>query len=69
MKQSYKIVWKIVRSQFKKLNSYDFYQTLKSQGAFDYPLLKVDYSIDSTKNTPSQSASLIYDFIRPKIYS
>ncbi len=47
------------RKEFGKLASVDQYQTLKSEGAFEFPKLPSDIAIDTTKQSPAAAARLI----------
>jgi len=56
------------RRTYNKLNSTTFYKELKEKGSFDYPPLSIDFSVNSSFNSPSQSAALIYEYVKERIY-
>jgi chloramphenicol 3-O-phosphotransferase len=49
------------RKEFGKLASLARYRKLKSEGAFDFPKLPSDISIDTTKQSPAAAAKIISD--------
>ena len=49
------------RKEFGKLASLEQYQSLKSDGAFEFPQLPNDISIDTTNQPPAAAAKLIKD--------
>jgi chloramphenicol 3-O-phosphotransferase len=51
------------RKEFGKLASLDQYRSLRDAGAFNFPKLPQDLSVDTTSQTPADSARLISDFI------
>jgi hypothetical protein len=51
------------RKEFGKLASIDHYRSLKDNGAFEYPKLPSEISIDTTNQSPVDSARLINEYI------
>ncbi len=51
------------RKEFGKLASVDQYRSLRSEGAFEFPKLPCDISIDITNQSPAGAANLINDQI------
>ena len=51
------------RKEFGKLASLEQYRTLKSAGAFEFPQLPSDISIDTTNQSPAITAKLISDHL------
>ncbi len=51
------------RKEFGKLASLEQYRSLKSDGAFEFPKLPSDISIDTTNQSPAASAQLISDHL------
>ena len=51
------------RQEFGKLASLDQYRSLRDAGAFRFPKLPQDLSVDTTSQTPADSARVINDFI------
>ncbi|HKP46087.1 MAG TPA: hypothetical protein VJT50_05760 [Pyrinomonadaceae bacterium] len=51
------------RKKFGKLGSLEQYRTLKSAGAFQFPALPADISIDTTDRKPFESAQMIRDYL------
>lgn len=51
------------RKEFGKLASLEQYQSLKSAGAFEFPELPSEISIDTTKQSPALTAKLISDHL------
>ena len=49
------------RKEFGKLASLAQYRKLKSEGAFDFPKLPSEISIDTTKQSPAGTAKIISD--------
>lgn len=49
------------RKEFGKLASLAQYRKLKSEGAFDFPKLPSEISIDTTKQSPAATAKIISD--------
>lgn len=49
------------RTEFKKLSSPEFLQELKDQGAFDYPALPAELTIDSGQVTAAAAAERIIE--------
>ena len=49
------------RKEFGKLASRELYRTLKSAGAFEFPKLPSDISIDTTNQSPTVTAKQISD--------
>jgi hypothetical protein len=47
------------RSQFRKLTSPDMFRRLQAAGAFDYPALPADVTVDTTHNSAAQCAAAI----------
>lgn len=47
------------RGEFGKLRSLDLLRTLRSQGAFDYPALPAELTIDTSQVTPAAAADRI----------
>src|SRR6267378_2490444 len=47
------------RKEFGKLASVDQYRSLKSEGAFEYPKLPSEISIDTTNQSPAATAKII----------
>lgn len=47
------------RRTMHKLVSTEFYERLERDGAFDFPPISSEFAVDSTINTPSQSAKAI----------
>jgi len=47
------------RKEFGKLASVDQYRSLKSEGAFEYPKLPSEISLDSTDQSPAETAKII----------
>ena len=54
------------RSEFGKLSSADQYRELKAAGAFNFPSLPNGISVDTTNQTPADSAKLINEYIRSR---
>jgi hypothetical protein len=53
------------RKEFGKLTSLEQYRTLKSAGAFKFPKLASDISIDTTNQSPAVTAKQISDHLAP----
>jgi hypothetical protein len=51
------------RKEFGKLTSLEQYRSLKSEGAFEFPKLPSDISIDTTNQSPADSALLINEYV------
>jgi hypothetical protein len=51
------------RKEFGKLASVDHYRSLKSEGAFEFPKLPSDLSINTTNQSPVDSARLINEYV------
>ena len=51
------------RKEFGKLASLERYRTLKSAGAFEFPKLTSDISIDTTNQSPAVTAKQISDHL------
>ena len=51
------------RKACQKLTSVELFVKLKAEGAFDYPLLPVDFEVNSSLNSPVESANLIHTFL------
>jgi hypothetical protein len=51
------------RKEFGKLASVDQYRSLKQAGAFAFPRLPNDLTLDTTKQSPRETAALIKDFL------
>ncbi|HBB89333.1 MAG TPA: shikimate kinase [Blastocatellia bacterium] len=51
------------RKQFGKLASLEQYRSLKSAGAFEFPKLPSEISIDTTNQSPAVTAKLISDHL------
>ncbi len=47
------------RKKMNKLVSAEFYERLEQNGAFDFPPIPSEFTVDSTINTPPQSAKAI----------
>jgi hypothetical protein len=54
------------RSGFGKLTSLESYRKLRSDGAFEYPSLRSDLSIDTAQHAPEDAARLISGLIRDR---
>jgi len=53
------------RKEFGKLASVDQYHSLKSEGAFEFPKLANEISVDTTNQSPAIAAQLIREQIAP----
>jgi hypothetical protein len=53
-----------LRKEFGKLASVDQYRSIKDAGAFEFPKLPSDISIDTTNKSPAATARLISDHLR-----
>ena len=51
------------RKEFGKLASVEQYRTLKDLGAFQFPKLPIHLSLDTTRQTPEDSARLISAYV------
>jgi len=51
------------RKEFGKLASVELYRSLKEAGAFTYPKLAADLSLDTSKSSPAVTAKLVSDYI------
>ena len=51
------------RKEFGKLVSVEHYRSLKAAGAFNFPILPNDLSLDTAQHLPAESARLINEFI------
>jgi chloramphenicol 3-O-phosphotransferase len=51
------------RKEFGKLASREQYRTLKNEGAFEFPKLPSDIAIDTTNQSPADSATMITTYI------
>src|SRR6266550_4063891 len=51
------------RKDFGKLSSVDQYRSLKSEGAFEFPKLPSEISLDTTNQSPAVTAKLISDHV------
>jgi shikimate kinase len=49
------------RAEYGKLRSKALYQELRGAGAFDYPELPADLTIDTSERTPTEAAVLILE--------
>lgn len=51
------------RKEFGKLASVDLYRSLKESGAFDFPKLPKGLSVDTTFQSPAETARLISEYV------
>jgi len=51
------------RSAYRKLTSLALYETLRAQGAFDYPPLPSAVSVDTSQKSPEEAAAFIESFL------
>ena len=52
------------RKKFGKLASVELYRSLKEDGAFEFPRLPNGLTLDTTRQSPTQTAQLISDFLK-----
>jgi hypothetical protein len=52
------------RKKFGKLASVELYRSLKDDGAFEFPKLPNGLTLDTTRQSPIQTAQLISDFLK-----
>lgn len=53
----------VSRKEFGKLASVELYRSLRAAGAFEFPELPKDLSLDTTSQSPADSARVISEFI------
>ncbi len=51
------------RKEFGKLTSVEHYRSLKQDGAFEFPKLPSELSLDTSKSPPAETAAVIRDYI------
>ncbi len=51
------------RKEYGKLTSLELYRSLKNSGAFDFPRLPKGLTVDTTTQSPAETASMISDFV------